>query len=120
MTDLLHRAEMWWCEPSEIGRRPVVVLSRDAAILRLRRALVALCTTTVRGLTSEVALEPGDDPVQRRSAVNLDLVESVSVGCSSSGSVASATLGCARCALRWLWRPTVDNAKSRLAHDHMP
>jgi mRNA interferase MazF len=57
----------------------VVVLSRDAAIPRLRRTLVAPCTTTVRGLASEVVLEPGDDPVPRRSAVNLDSVESVSV-----------------------------------------
>jgi len=63
----------------EIGRRPVVVLSRDAAIPRLRRALVAPCTTTIRGLASEVVLEPGEDPVPRRSAVNLDAVESVSV-----------------------------------------
>jgi mRNA interferase MazF len=80
MTDLPRRGELWWCEPPEIGRRPVVVLSRDAAIPRLRRALVAPCTTTVRGLASEVVLEPGDDPVQRRSVVNLDSVESVSVG----------------------------------------
>lgn len=73
------RGELWWCEPPEIGRRPVVVLSRDAAIPRLRRALVAPCTTTIRGLPSEVVLEPGDDPIGRRSAVNLDSVESVSV-----------------------------------------
>jgi mRNA interferase MazF len=71
---------VWWCEPPDIGRRPVVILSRDAAIPRLRRALVAPCTTTIRGLPSEVVLEPGDDPIERRSAVNLDSVESVSVG----------------------------------------
>jgi len=64
---------------AEISRRPVVVLSRDAVIPRLRRALVAPCTTTIRGLASEVVLEPGDDPVPRHSAVNLDSVESVSV-----------------------------------------
>jgi mRNA interferase MazF len=64
----------------EVGRRPVVVLSRDAAIPRLRRALVAPCTTTIRSLPSEVVLEPHDDPVPRRSAVNLDSVESVSLG----------------------------------------
>jgi mRNA interferase MazF len=58
----------------------VVVLSRDAAIPRLGRALVAPCTTTVRGLPSEVVLEPGEDPIPRPSAVNLDSVESVSVG----------------------------------------
>ena len=72
------RGELWWCEPPEIGRRPVVVLSRNAAIPRLRRALVAPCTTTIRGLPSEVVLEPGDDPIARRCAVNLDSIESVS------------------------------------------
>ncbi len=64
---------------AEIGHRPVVVLSRDAVIPRHRRALVAPCTTTIRGLISEVGLDPGDDPVPRRSVVNLDSVESVSV-----------------------------------------
>ena len=64
---------------AEVGRRPVVVLSRDVAIPRLRRALVAPCTTTIRGLASEVVLEPSGDPVPRRSAVNLDSVESVSI-----------------------------------------
>ncbi len=56
------------------------MLTRDAAIPRLRRTLVAPCTTTIRGLASEVVLEPGDDPVPLRTAVNLDSVESVSVG----------------------------------------
>jgi len=73
------RGEVWWCEMAEVGRRPVVVLSRDAAISRLRHTLVAPCTTTIRGLASEVALEPGDDPIPRRSAVNLDSVESVPI-----------------------------------------
>ena len=80
MSDQPRRGELWWCELPEISRRPVVVLSRDAAIPRLRRALVAPCTTTVRGLASEVLLEPGVDPVPRPSAVNLDSIESVSVG----------------------------------------
>jgi mRNA interferase MazF len=62
---------------AEIGRRPVVVLSRDAVIARLRRALVARCTTTIRGIASEVVLEPDSDPIPRRS--NLDSVESASV-----------------------------------------
>jgi mRNA interferase MazF len=56
-----------------------VVLSRDAAIPRLRRALIAPCTTTIRDLTSEVMVEPGEDPVPRRSAINLDSIENVSV-----------------------------------------
>lgn len=79
MTTLPLRGEVWWCEMAEIGRRPVVILSRDAVIPRHRRALVAPCTTTIRGLVSEVGLEPRDDPVPRRCVVNLDSVESVSV-----------------------------------------
>ncbi|MEX0825498.1 MAG: type II toxin-antitoxin system PemK/MazF family toxin [Acidimicrobiia bacterium] len=80
MTVMPARGEVWWCELPEISRRPVVVLSRDATIPRLRRALVAPCTTTIRGLPSEVVLEPGDDPVPLRSAINLDSVESVAIG----------------------------------------
>lgn len=79
MTPLPARGEIWWCEMPEIGRRPVVVLSRDTAIPKLRRAIGAPCTTTIRGLRSEVVLEPGDDPVPRPTGVNLDSVENVSV-----------------------------------------
>jgi mRNA interferase MazF len=73
------RGEVWWCELPEIGRRPVVVLSRDTAIPRLRRTLIGPCTTTIRDIPSEVRLEPGDDPVPRASVVNLDSIESVSL-----------------------------------------
>ena len=79
MTALPARGELWWCELGEIGRRPVVVLSRDAAIPRLRRALIGPCTTTIRGISSEVRLEPTEDPIPRVSVVNLDSVESVSI-----------------------------------------
>jgi mRNA interferase MazF len=71
---------VWWCQLAEIGRRPVVVLSRDAAIPRFQRTLIGPCTTTIRGIPSEVLLEPGEDPVPRTSVVNLDSVESVSLG----------------------------------------
>jgi mRNA interferase MazF len=80
VSGLPARGEVWWCELPEIARRPVVVLSRDAAIPRLRRALIAPCTTTIRGIPTEVPLEPKDDPIPRASVVNLDSAESVSVG----------------------------------------
>ena len=80
MTDQPRRGELWWCELPDVGRRPVVVLSRDVAIPRLGRALIAPCTTTIRHLPSEVVLEPEVDPVPKVSAVNLDSVESVSLG----------------------------------------
>ena len=79
MTAMPERGDVWWCELPEVGRRPVVVLSRDAAIPRLGRTLIAPCTTTIRGLASEVLLDPDSDPVPRQSSVNLDSVESVSL-----------------------------------------
>ena len=79
MTTRPARGGVCWCEMAEIGRRLVVVLSRDAVIPRHRRALVAPWTTTIRGLVSEVGLEPGEDPVPSRCVVNTDSVESVSV-----------------------------------------
>lgn len=80
MTAAPSRGEIWWCEVPEVGRRPVVVLSRDAVLSRRRRAVVAPGTTTIRGLASEVVLEPGEDPIPRQTALNLDALESVSVG----------------------------------------
>src|SRR2546422_11557317 len=80
VTALPARGEIWWCELPELGRRPIVVLSRDAAIPRLRRTLIGPCTTTIRGIPSEVRLDPGEDPIPRPSVVNLDSVESVSLG----------------------------------------
>lgn len=74
------RGEVWWCEPPGIGRRPAVVLSRDLAIPRLRRVLVAPCSTNLRGLATEVVLEPGVDPVPEICAASLDSVERISTG----------------------------------------
>ena len=79
MNELPAWGEVWWCELPEVARRPVVVLSRDVAIPRLRRTVVAPCTTNVRGQPSEVELEPPDDPIPSNSVVNLDSLESVSV-----------------------------------------
>jgi len=75
-----RHGEVWWCKLPDVGRRPVVVLSRDEAVRRRRRAVVAPCTTNVRGLPSEVLLEPGEDPVPRPCVANLDSVESVPAG----------------------------------------
>jgi mRNA interferase MazF len=54
-------------------------LYRDAGIPRLRRALIGPCTTTIRGIPSQVLLEPTEDAIPRVSVVNLDSAESVSI-----------------------------------------
>ncbi|MEI2778590.1 MAG: type II toxin-antitoxin system PemK/MazF family toxin [Tetrasphaera sp.] len=72
-----EHAEAWWCEHPEIGRRPVIVLSRSSAVSARRRAVVAPCTTVHRGLPSEVELDPKVDPVPRACVVATDSLESV-------------------------------------------
>jgi len=56
-----------------------VVLSRDGALRALGRAIVAPCTTNIRGLPTEVTLEPGEDPVPETCVINLDSLENVSL-----------------------------------------
>lgn len=70
--DLPAWGEVWWADLPDVGARPVVILSRDAAILGRRRAMMAPCSTNIRGLPTEVVLEPGEAPVERLCAVHLD------------------------------------------------
>ena len=77
---LPNRGDLWWSESPEVGSRPCVVLTRDEAIPRLRRVLVAFATTSVRGLATEVALEPGDDPVGVSCVLGQDAPTMVSDG----------------------------------------
>jgi len=72
---LVARGEVAWLELEQEGRRPVVVLTRDEALPRLRNVVVALVTRTVR-IDTEVELGPTDGmPVE--SAVSLDNLRTV-------------------------------------------
>lgn len=70
---VIRRGEVWWSEDEVLGRRPVLVLSRDQVLGVLRRPLVAPLTTRVRGLPTEVLLD-ADDGVPRPCAAALDNV----------------------------------------------
>ena len=64
---------MWWAELPASGRRPVLVLSRDAAIPVLTRVVVVPATRTVRGIPTEVPLGP-DDGMPDNCALSFDNV----------------------------------------------
>ena len=68
----MRRGEVWWAElPNPIGRRPVLLLSRDEAY-RVRNAVtVAEVTTTLRNIPVEVSLSK-EDGMPKSCAVNLD------------------------------------------------
>lgn len=65
---------MWWSEDPVLGRRPVLVLSRDAVLASLRRPLVAPLTTRVRDLPTEVALDV-DDGLPQPCVASFDNVQ---------------------------------------------
>jgi mRNA interferase MazF len=63
-------------ELPEEGRRPVCVLTRDAAVPVLRNVSVALVTRTVRGIPTEVRLDESDG-MPGECAISLDNVRTV-------------------------------------------
>ena len=67
----MKRGEVWWVERPGAGRRPHLVLTRDAAIEPLSRVLGVPATRTVRGIPSEVELGP-DDGMPDRCVLALD------------------------------------------------
>lgn len=73
----LNRGEIWLYrfKPPD-KRRPVLIISRQAAIRFLRTVVVAPVTSTIHGSPAEV--EVGfDEALKHRSAVNLDHMQTV-------------------------------------------
>lgn len=70
------RGEVWWFEDPDIGRRPGLILTRQAAIPVLHWVLVAPLTRTIRGIPTELALDQ-DDGVTTPSAVTFDNVRPI-------------------------------------------
>lgn len=75
----MSRGEVWWAEHPEWGRRPALVLTRQAAIDNLNEIFLVLATTTIRGLPTEVELGPGDE-MPRTCVLNLDHTGTVGKG----------------------------------------
>jgi mRNA interferase MazF len=73
---LVRRGGVFWLELELEGRRPVCVLTRDAAIPALANVVIALITTRVRGLPSEVPLGV-EDGLPQSCVVSLDNLRTV-------------------------------------------
>jgi len=56
----VRRGEVWWVELPDAGRRPHLILTRDAAIPVLSSVLGVPATRTIRDIPTEVQLGPGD------------------------------------------------------------
>ena len=70
----MKRGEVWWAAlPKPIGRRPVVLLSRDEAYKVRNAVTVAEVTQTIRNIPVEVPLRKGNG-ITKRCVVNLDTI----------------------------------------------
>jgi mRNA interferase MazF len=68
---VVTRGEVWWVDDPDVGRRPHLVLSRDASIPVLNAVLAVPATRTIRNIPTEVALGP-DDGMPERCVLSCD------------------------------------------------
>jgi len=68
----VKRGEVWWADLElPIGRRPVVLISRDIVYRVRAKVTIAPVTTRIRGIPTEVELGP-EDGLPRRCVVDCD------------------------------------------------
>lgn len=73
----MQRGEIWWANfPKPIGRRPVLLVSRNRAIQVRAYLIVAQVTTMIRDLPVEVPLGP-EDGLPKRCVVNCDVLTTI-------------------------------------------
>ena len=73
----MRRGEMWWADlPPPAGRRPVLLLSRNAAYAVRSLVTIAPITTRIRNIPSEIPIGP-EDGLPRRCVVNLDSITTI-------------------------------------------
>jgi mRNA interferase MazF len=66
----------WYTFKHPDKRRPVVIITRDGAISGLSSITVALITTTIRSIPTEIFLSP-DDGMFEACVVNVDNIQTV-------------------------------------------
>lgn len=73
----MRRGEVWWSQlPPPVGRRPVVLLSRDSAYQVRLAVTVAPVTRTIREIPVEVSLDERDG-LPSRCVANLDDIATI-------------------------------------------
>lgn len=74
----MKRGEVWWADlPRPVGRRPVVLLSRNAAYAVRSSITIAPLTRMIRDIPGEVALGP-EDGLPAECVANLDGILTIS------------------------------------------
>lgn len=74
---MVSRGDICWVEEPNEKRRPALVLTREVVIPVMQQVIVAYLTTTIRGIPTEVRLDP-DDGVPRECVISMDNLSTVS------------------------------------------
>jgi mRNA interferase MazF len=73
----MKRGEIYWADfPAPVGRRPVVLVSRDESYSVRSRCIVVPLTRTVRGIPTEVRIGPSDG-LPKAGVANADEVVTI-------------------------------------------
>lgn len=73
----MRRGEVWWARlPKPVGRRPVVLVSRDEAYAVRALVSVVPITTRARGIAVEVPLG-AQEGLPRKCVANADIVTTI-------------------------------------------
>lgn len=104
---MVARGDIIWADlGSPAGRRPVCVLTRNAAIQVLSAITCAPITRTVRGIRSEVAVGP-EEGLPEVSVITCDNIVTLPVAMLASSPVGHLGLG-KRAALDYALRYALD------------
>lgn len=72
-----EQGDVWWAETEERKRRPVLVVTRSHAVPVLSAILVAPVTRTIRGISTEILLDPTTG-LREPCAANFDNLQRIS------------------------------------------
>lgn len=73
----MRRGEVWWADlDSPVGRRPVILLSRDETYGLRNQATVAYVTDRIRNIPVEVPMGP-EDGLPQPCVANLDNINTI-------------------------------------------
>lgn len=73
----MKQYEIWWANlPAPAGKRPVLLLSRDAAYEYLNKFVVAEITTTIREIAQEIRLGR-DEGMTKPCVANCDNLRTI-------------------------------------------
>ncbi len=90
---MVARGDIVWAElGAPAGRRPVCVLTRDAAVAVLSSVTCAPITRSIRGIRSEVEVGP-DEGLPEVSVITCDNVVTLPISTLADGPVGHLNLG---------------------------